>query len=145
MITIDELVENFQLLGDWEERYRYIIDLAKRLPEMTEEDKTEETRVHGCMSNVWVKGGFDDSDPPVLQFIADSDAFIVKGLLALLRTIYVGKTPEQVLAIDIQGFFNRVGLMEHLSPNRQNGLYGMVERIRDMAKKRVAERMSAVG
>ena len=134
MTPIEELVDNFELLGDWEERYRYIIDLGKKLPPMDEAAKTDANRVEGCMSNVWVAGGFDDGDPPRLRFDADSDAFIVKGLVALMREVYAGATPDEVLAVDIRGFFERVGLVEHLSPTRRNGLFALVERIRAMAE-----------
>lgn len=133
MTPIDQLVENFDLLGDWEERYRYLIDLGKRLPPMTPEAKTEANKVEGCMSNVWVAGGFDDGDPPRLHLDADSDAFIVKGLVALMREVYAGATPQEVLALDVRDFFERIGLVEHLSPTRRNGLFALVERIRAMA------------
>ncbi len=138
MVKIDELIENFELLGDWEERYRYIIDLGKKLPAMDDADKNDETKVDGCMSNVWVKGGFDESEPPVFQLSADSDAFIVKGLVALLRDIYVGGTGPEVLAVDANTLFSRIGLIEHLSPTRQNGLHSLIEKIRRMAAEQAA-------
>jgi cysteine desulfuration protein SufE len=135
MTDVDTLVENFEILGDWEERYRYIIDLGKRLPPMPAEDKADEDRVEGCMSSVWIKGGFTGGDgAPRLQFDADSDAFIVKGLLGLLRELYAGRTPEEVLALDVRSVFDRIGLVEHLSPTRQNGLFAVVDRLRGMAR-----------
>jgi cysteine desulfuration protein SufE len=133
MTTIDELVENFELLGEWEERYSYIVDLGAKLPGLPDEEKTEENRVHGCNSNAWVRAGFDDSHPPVFEFEADGDAIIVKGLLELARIIYRGKTAQEVLDTDIQGFFDRIGLMEHLSPTRQQGLGVLVSKIRGLA------------
>lgn len=137
MTSTDELIENFELLGDWEERYRYIIDLGRKLPPMDDADKNDDTKVDGCMSQVWVKAGFAPGAPPVLRIAADSDAFIVKGIVSLLRMIYEGKTAEEVLAVDIEGFFRRIGLVEHLSPTRQNGLFALLERIQGMARAQV--------
>ena len=134
MTTTEELLDNFEMLGDWEERYRYIIDLGRQLPPMEETDRTDTNRVEGCMSNVWLKGGFDDASPPRLHLEADSDAFIVKGIIALLREIYEGRTREEVEAVDVPALFNRIGLVEHLSPTRQNGLYAMNERIQGLAR-----------
>ena len=136
MTDVDTLVENFEILGDWEERYRYIIDLGKALPAMAPEEKVDAARVEGCMSNVWIQGGFapaDGAGEPVLHFDADSDAFIVKGLLALLREINAGRSPEEVVALDVRNVFDRIGLVEHLSPTRQNGLFAVVERLRGLA------------
>ncbi|MCP4043818.1 MAG: SufE family protein [Gammaproteobacteria bacterium] len=138
MVTVDELIEDFELLGDWEERYRYIIDLGKKLPAMDDADKNDETKVDGCMSNVWVKGGFSGDQPPLFQLSADSDAFIVKGLVALLRKIYVGRTAQEVLEVDATKLFARIGLIEHLSPTRANGLHALIDRIRRMAAEQVA-------
>ncbi len=135
-MTIDQLIENFELLGDWEERYSYLIDLGKKLPKMADEAKTDETKVAGCMSNVWLAGKLRQTEPPVLEFAADSDAFIVKGLSALLLKIYSGKTPEEILAIDAHAIFSKLGLEAHLSPTRANGLHAMVARIREMARNR---------
>lgn len=134
MTTTEELLENFEMLGDWEERYRYLIDLGRQLPALDPADHTEANRVEGCMSNVWLKGGFDDGSPPRLRLEADSDAFITKGIVALLRQLYQGRTREEVEELDVRDIFRRIGLEEHLSPTRQNGLYSMNERIKALAR-----------
>ncbi len=134
MTTTDELLENFELLGDWEERYRYLIDLGRQLPALDPADRNEANRVEGCMSNVWLKGGFDDGSPPRLHLAADSDAIITRGIVALLRELYEGRTPSEVQELDVGELFERIGLVEHLSPTRQNGLYSMNERIKALAR-----------
>ncbi|MDZ7751846.1 MAG: SufE family protein [Gammaproteobacteria bacterium] len=133
MTTTEELLENFELLGDWEERYRYLIDLGRQLPALDPADRNEANRVEGCMSNVWLKGGFDDGSPSRLHLEADSDAHITKGIAALLRELYQGRTRKEVEQLDIRDLFERIGLVEHLSPTRQNGLHSMVERIKSLA------------
>lgn len=131
-MNIEEIVDNFGLFDDWEDRYRYLIDLGGRLPPMDEALKTEETRVRGCMSQVWMvtrwEKGKDGNNRIFL--LADSDAQIVKGLIAVLLAIFQGKTAEAVAATDIDQVFGKLGLDQHLSPNRRNGFYAMVERIR---------------
>lgn len=133
---VEELVDNFALFDDWEDRFRYLIDLGRKLEPMDPALKTEETKVRGCTSQVWIvdrvrPGG--GSAPPTLHFIADSDAHIVKGLIAVLLEIYDGRTPQEILAIDIKDAIARLGFAQHLSPNRANGLFSMVERIRKLA------------
>ena len=127
-MNIEEIVDNFGLFEDWEDRYRYLIDLGGRLPPMPESLKTEETKVRGCMSQVWMVLGWDEKGR--LSMLSDSDAQIVKGLIAVLRIIFQGKTVDEIVAIDIDLIFNKLGLDQHLSPNRRNGFYAMVERIR---------------
>lgn len=133
MATINELQENFALFDDWEERYRYLIDLGKALPVMDEALKTDETIVKGCTSRVWMicQTGADGA----LHFIADSDAHIVRGLIALVLAAYQGKTPDEIGAVDIEATFKEIGLDAHLSPNRRNGFYAMVERVRALSRK----------
>ena len=125
--SIDEAVENFSLFDDWEERYRYLIDLGRDLPHMDDASKTEDSLVRGCTSRVWLisseKGG-------VITFQADSDAHIVRGLIALLLAAYDGKTKDEIAAIDIEKKFAEIGLDQHLSPNRRSGFFAMVERIK---------------
>jgi len=138
---VEELIDNFSFLDDWEDRFRYLIDLGRRLPPMDEALKTEETKVRGCTSQVWivdeVKLG-SDSGAPTLHFVADSDAHIVKGLIAVLMEIYDGRTPQEILAVDIRDAIGRLGFQQHLSPNRANGLFSMVERIRALATREAA-------
>ncbi|WP_193371459.1 SufE family protein [Pelagibius marinus] len=135
---IEELIGNFSFLDDWEDRFRYLIDLGRKLEPMDEALKTEETKVRGCTSQVWIVDEVRPGSPPTLHFIADSDAHIVKGLIAVLMEIYDGRTPEEILAADIKGAIGKLGFEQHLSPNRANGLFSMVERIRALAAKEAA-------
>lgn len=132
-ISIEKLIKTFELLGDWTERYRYLISLGKKLPPMDDALKTEETRVRGCQSQVWLVAA-PSGDAGALTFVADSDAHIVRGLVAMLLILYSGKTPEQILAIDAEDVFSQLGLDKHLSPSRANGVFSMVGRIRDFAR-----------
>ena len=133
-MTVDELVESFEFFDDWEERYAYVIDLGKKLPPMPETEMVEENKVRGCMSQVWLVCEKDDgADPPVLRFRANSDAFIVKGLIAILLELYDGQTPDYILETDAIDVMGRIGLDQHLSPNRRNGLVAMVDRIKKIA------------
>lgn len=130
-MTMDELVESFELLGDWESRFGYLIDLGKQLPPMDPADKCDAFRVHGCQAQVWMK--FTPHNDGHIDITADSDAFIVRGLIALLMMIYSGRTAEEILNTDGQGVLKRLQLAEHLSPTRKNGLFAMVQRIRELA------------
>ncbi|MBI1387020.1 MAG: cysteine desulfuration protein SufE [bacterium] len=130
---LDHLYETFEILDDWEERYRVIIDLGRHLPPMDEALKTEETKVRGCLSQVWMVTRVSDDDPVRYEIIADSDAHIVKGLIAILLMAYSGKTLDEIRSVDIDAVFEKLGLDQHLSPNRRNGFYSMVERIRTLS------------
>ena len=130
-MTADELAENFSFLEEWEERYAYVIDLGKHLPEFPEDQKTELTLVRGCTSRVWLVPQEGDHDR--VQFIADSDAHIVRGLIAVLMVIYNNQPKELARDFPIEDYFNRLGLSEHLSPSRRNGFFAMVERIKSLA------------
>ena len=129
--TLDELVENFALFSDWEERYRYLIDLGRTLPAMDESLKTEDNLVKGCTSRVWMQPDLSDD---ILKFTADSDAHIVRGLIAILDRAYQGQPLSNIDKIDINGAFASIGLDQNLSPNRRNGFFSMVERIQSFAK-----------
>ena len=133
---VDELVENFELLGDWESRFAYLIDLGKALPPMDEADKCEDNRVHGCQAQVWMK--FDPEAEGKITISADSDAFIIKGLIAVLLLIYSGKSAKEILNTDGSAVLSKLQLAEHLSPTRKNGLCHMVLRIRELAEKEAA-------
>lgn len=136
--SIDDLVEDFELFEDWEERYRYIVDLGKKLPPMPEDEKIEDNKVRGCMSQVWMTSQVDDStEPSTLSFRADSDALIVKGLIAILLELYSGRTPQEITELDATEALTRLGLESHLSPNRRNGFVAMVGRIKAEAETRV--------
>ncbi|MFA5938333.1 MAG: SufE family protein [Sinimarinibacterium sp.] len=130
----EELIETFELLGDWEERYRYLIELGRKLAPLPDADHSEANKVRGCMSQVWLTYRLDPGPPLRLEFQGDSDAHIVKGLIALLFMLLSGKSPAQILATDVSGVFERLGLESHISMNRRNGFYAMVERIRQTAQ-----------
>jgi cysteine desulfuration protein SufE len=133
-MDVDQLVENFAALGPWEERYRYLIELGRKLPPMADVEKTEATKVRGCMSQVWLSSQLQPGPPARLEFRGDSDAHIVKGLIALLFKLYSGRTAAEILALDVKSVFERLGLESHITMNRRNGFYSMVERIRGLAE-----------
>jgi len=126
-MNLDEAIENFALFDDWEERYRYLIDLGRKLPKMDESLKTEENLVQGCTSRVWLKA---EIHRDTLTFVADSDAHIVRGLVALLFAAYNNVKISEINKIDIDSAFNKIGLSQNLSPNRRNGFFAMVQRIK---------------
>lgn len=133
VVSFDELSVNFQLFDDWEDRYRYIIDLGKKLPKFPEALKTDIYKVRGCMSQVWIIPGHVEGDVDRFAFAADSDAHIVKGLIHALATLYTGKSMKDVMGIDAEAAFAKLGLDQHLSPSRRNGVASMVGRIRKSA------------
>lgn len=129
--TFDDIVANLEFLDDWEERYRYVIELGRLMPELPEEAHSEANKVQGCASQVWLETLTEAPGPdPVLAFRGDSDAHIVRGLVALLVALYSGKSASQIRETDAIAIFDRLGLREHLSPQRSNGVRAMVERIR---------------
>ncbi|MBO6765268.1 SufE family protein [Maricaulis sp.] len=127
---IEDIVDEFDLLGDWEERYKYLIDMGKALPDMPESDRTDANKVKGCVSQVWL---VTEPGKDTLTFRADSDAHIVRGLAALLLRVYSGRSPADILSVDAREVLKRIGLSEHLSPQRSNGLTSMIGRIRAAA------------
>ena len=140
-MTLTALQSDFELLDDWEDRYRYIIELGRGLAPFPEAYRSEATKVRGCASQVWLTSQVrKDSDGagPVLHFEGDSDAHIVRGLIAILFALYQDKTAKEILAIEPQTVFQSLGLKEHLTPQRSNGLASMVERIRSDARAAVA-------
>ena len=134
--TLDELDSSFALFDNWDDRYRYLIDLGKRLPDMDDSLKTDETLVRGCTSRVWMVAEFEGDS---FHFVADSDAQIVRGLIYLLMSAYQDKTVEDINTLDIQKVFEDMGLHGHLSPNRRNGFFAMVDRIKTLAALRTAD------
>lgn len=130
-ITPEEILDTLGFFDDWEERYKYIIDLGKQLPGMDDSKKTEEFLLRGCQSQVWIDSHQQDGK---LYFEVDSDAHIVRGLLAVVLSAYNQQTPTDILAFDIEEFFTKIDLVKHLSPTRGNGLRSMVQRIRDIAE-----------
>ena len=130
--TVDELFETFEELEEWDERYDFIIDLGRELPALPEELQTEENIVKGCMSTVWVVTDVEEieGDAEQLSIKADSDSIIVKGLIVLLLAFYNGMSPQQVADADVESYLGKLGLNQHLSPQRRNGLFSMVKRLR---------------
>ncbi len=131
----NDLVETLEFLDDWEDRYRFIIDLGKNLEPLPEDAYNEANKVKGCMSQVWLTHEPRDIDGQrVIHYAADSDAHIVKGLIAVLMVLYSDKTPADILAVDVDEAFKQLQLEEHLSANRRNGFFSMIDRIKTVAK-----------
>ena len=139
-MTIDDIRENFDLLEDWDDRYRYVIELGRTLEPMPEVEHSAANKVRGCVSQVWLSKRLDrdETGEALLKYRGDSDAHIVRGLIAILLTLYSGHTPRQILAIDAIAVFDEFGFREHLTPQRSNGLRAMVERIRADARETLA-------
>lgn len=132
--AFEEIVENFELFDDWEDRYRYVIDLGKEMPSLPDARKTDAAKVEGCASQVWLVPELREDDGATrLYFEGDSDAMIVRGLIALLRALVSGQPISEVSGIDAQAELGRLGLEAHLSSQRSNGLKAMIQRIKDLA------------
>lgn len=130
-MTFETIRSDFAFLDDWEDRYRYVIELGRALPPLAEADRTDANKVRGCASQVWLKSQLETSDGTArLRLVGDSDAHIVRGLVAILLAILDGKTPHEVLETDALAAFAELGLAEHLTPQRSNGFASMVARIR---------------
>ena len=140
MTTIDEIRENFELLDDWDDRYRYVIELGRTLEPMPEAEHSAANKVQGCASQVWLSRtiAHNETGEALLKYLGDSDAHIVRGLIAILLTLYSGQTPKQILATDAVAIFDEFGFREHLTQQRSNGLRSMVERIRNDAREATA-------
>ena len=133
-----ELKDTFEILPDWEERYGFIIDLGKKLEPLPESAYSDEYKVRGCMSQVWLIADNDKNEPEKMVFKGDSDAHIVRGLIAILLIIFSGKTAQEIADTDINAIFEELQLEQHITMNRRNGLYSMVETIRRLAAARLA-------
>jgi cysteine desulfuration protein SufE len=130
-MTIDDIRENFALLDDWDDRYRYVIELGRTLDPMPEAEHCAANKVQGCASQVWLSKQIDRSGGEAqLNYLGDSDAHIVRGLIAILLKLHSGRTPQEILATDAIAVFDELGFREHLTPQRSNGLRAMVERIK---------------
>jgi cysteine desulfuration protein SufE len=138
--AIDAIVDDFSLLDDWDDRYRYVIELGRKLAPLDDADRNDHNKVQGCASQVWLATTVqpDGTDGPVLTFVGDSDAHIVKGLIAILLATYSGRPAKTILATDAVGLFETLGLREHLTPQRSNGFRSMVERIKADARTALA-------
>lgn len=139
-MTIDDIRDNFEMLDEWDDRYRYVIELGRTLAPMPDADHSPANKVQGCASQVWLSRTVDTDRPgePVLHFVGDSDAHIVRGLIAILLALFDGKTAPEILAADAVAVFNELGFAEHLTPQRSNGLRAMVERVRSDARDALA-------
>ena len=137
---IAEIVENFDLMEEWDDRYRYLIELGRALPPLPEDARNDANKVRGCASQVWLSTAVkpNGGSGPVLSFEGDSDAHIVRGLIAVLFALYSGKPAKDILSTDAVALFEKLGLKEHLTPQRSNGFRSMVDRIRRDANAAVA-------
>jgi cysteine desulfuration protein SufE len=140
LTTLDEIVDNFSLLEEWDDRYRYVIELGRSLSPLAERDRKEANKVQGCASQVWLATTVHPNGQggPMLTFSGDSDAHIVRGLIAILFAMFSGKQARDILSTDAIAVFERLGLREHLTPQRSNGFRSMVERIRADAQTALA-------
>ena len=136
-MSYDALVDDFEFLDDWEDRYRYVIELGRGLEPLPPEAHNERNKVHGCVSQVWLQTRIEnpDSPDPVLHFLGDSDAHIVSGLVAIMLKLFSGKSASQIVKTDALGALKELGLDENLTPQRSNGLAAMVRRIQSDAQK----------
>jgi cysteine desulfuration protein SufE len=141
MTAIDDIRENFALLEDWDDRYRYVIELGRTLAPMPEAEHNAANKVNGCASQVWLSRQVARSDigEPVLNYLGDSDAHIVRGLIAILLSLYADRSARDILATDPIAVFDELGFRDHLTPQRSNGLRSMVERIRSDARATLAD------
>jgi cysteine desulfuration protein SufE len=134
-MQIEELIDNFSFLDDWEDRYRYLIELGRALPPLEDAERNPQTKVRGCASQVWLISHAEGQGPQaILTFRGDSDAHIVRGLIAVLFSLYSGQKAADILGIDEKAVFVRLGLNDHLTPQRSNGLASMVARIKNDAR-----------
>jgi cysteine desulfuration protein SufE len=130
-MNIDEIIDNFSVLDDWEDRYRYLIELGRGLEPLKDEERTPATKVRGCASQVWLISQAEGEGPDaILRFRGDSDAHIVRGLIAVVFALYSGKRTDEILGTDEKAVFAKLGLNSHLTPQRSNGLASMVARIK---------------
>lgn len=132
-MNIEEIIENFEFLDDWDDRYKYLIELGTLLEPFPVEAQTPENKVQGCVSQVWLLANIGDGDDPVINFLGTSDAHIVSGLVAVALAIFSGKTAGEILEINERDVFERLDLSEHITPQRSNGLKSLVQRIKTEA------------
>ncbi|QBK30074.1 SufE family protein [Roseitalea porphyridii] len=136
--SLQSIIEDFELLDDWEDKYRYVIELGRELPDMPETEKTDANKVNGCVSQVWLVAETEDGDGKTVTFRGDSDAHIVRGLVAIMISALSGRPAEEVVRYDAEGLFRQIGLDSHLTPQRSNGLRAMVDRMKTEASGRIA-------
>jgi cysteine desulfuration protein SufE len=134
MNHLNAIAENFELLGDWDQRYLYLTELGEKLAPMPESLKTEANKVKGCMSEVWVSAYRDENNPSLVQFHGDCETSIIKGVLAVLIHLTGGKTAQAIEQLDVDEIFEKLDLDEHLSPNRHIGVYAIVELMKQQVR-----------
>ena len=134
MLTPEEVIENFEFLENWDARYAYLVELGEALPSLDEALRTEDHRVQGCMSKVWVCPVPDEDRPGALRYVGDCDTAIIKGVLALVIQLCSGRTPQEIAELDLDDLFHQLHLAEHLSPNRHFGIYSLVEMMKKQAQ-----------
>lgn len=137
MLTPEEVIDNFDFLDSWEARYAYLVELGEALPPLDDGYRTEQNRVQGCMSKVWVYPIPDESREGALTYVGDCDTAIIKGVLALVVRLLSGRTPDEIAALDLDDLFEKLHLAEHLSPNRHFGIYSLVEMMKKQASEAV--------
>lgn len=134
MIRFDEMVDIFELLGDWEQRYQYLVEMGGQLPSLPEYLRVDDNKVRGCMSQVWVSAYTDPDQPGLVRYHGDCDTSVIKGVLALLIQLVSGHAVDEVESLDMDEFFSRLQLNEHLSPNRHVGVYAIVDLMKQQAR-----------
>ena len=139
MLTLDEIVEMFELLGDWDQRYEYLVELGDQMPDMPEQEKTDKHQVKGCMSLVYVCPHRNENDPTKLFFTGFCDTAIIRGVLAILIQLCFDRTIDEINALDVDELFERLNLDEHLSPNRHVGVYAIVTLMKELANDLVSK------
>lgn len=132
--ALDTIIEDFEFLDDWEDKYRYVIEIGRSLPDLPETEKTAENKVHGCVSQVWLVSSVESGDDPVVRFQGDSDAHIVRGLVAIMIAAMSGRKASEISAFDAAALLKTLGLEDNLTPQRSNGLRAMVARMKDEAR-----------
>ena len=138
-MSIERVIQAFEMMPNWQERYRLLIDMGRKLPPMPEEEKIDANLLDGCLSKVWMTAELDtDANPPVLRLAADSDSQIVRGLIALVFEVFNHRPPAEILEADIESIFEQLELEQHISPGRRNGLSSMVRRVRELAHTEMA-------
>ena len=130
-MSIDDLIDDFSFLDNWEDKYKYLIELGNKLPRLEDDNKKDEWKVPGCQSQVWIIPTFSDNS---VTFAGDSDAIIVRGIIAIVLEIFKDKTAQEILSIDVEKIFDKLGLREHITSNRRSGMLSMVDKIKYYAK-----------
>ena len=130
-MSIDDLIDDFSFLDNWEDKYKYLIELGNKLPRLDDDNKKDEWKVPGCQSQVWIIPTFSGNS---VTFVGDSDAIIVRGLIAIVLEIFKDKTAQEILSIDVEKIFDKLGLREHITSNRRSGMLSMVDKIKHYAK-----------